>query len=342
MKKTTRIAAFTAAIALAWTLLSSGQAGAQTTRICDGLTATIVGTAGDDVLEGTEGDAVFFAAQGNDVIFGLGGDDVICAGQGDDVVMGGQGFDIIFGAQGDDVLFAADGSSPADRADTRGARMFGGAGDDLLVGSDRWDRMQGGFGVDHFEGHEGRDWIRGGSDGDFIDGGPGIDDTNGGNGNDRMIATTGDLVRGSNGNDLCALLGEPGLLRSCTENSRAFATARQAPIVPPTESGLEQTLEYFSEIINSRENERWTEIFVGGCFQVLDAADFYAGVDQEIGSDWRIELIPVAGGRYGGLIAQAGLQFTYFAPDGTILIQDEDGFDNYLHDRGMWRVEEQC
>ncbi|ETX04685.1 MAG: hypothetical protein ETSY2_27420 [Candidatus Entotheonella gemina] len=50
--------------------------------MCDGLTATITGTHGNDVITGTLGD---------DVIDGLGGNDVICAGKGIDIVFGGDG-----------------------------------------------------------------------------------------------------------------------------------------------------------------------------------------------------------------------------------------------------------
>ena len=51
-----------------------------------GLTCTIVGTDGDDVLRGTQGD---------DVLCGLGGDDVIAGGSGDDTLAGGPGRDMV-------------------------------------------------------------------------------------------------------------------------------------------------------------------------------------------------------------------------------------------------------
>ena len=186
--------------------------------ICDGREATIIGTSGDDILNGTDGPDVISGLQGNDIIRGLGGDDVICAGLGNDAVYGGQGFDIIFGAQGADVIYAANGATSNMRADDRGARMFGGAGDDTIYGTSRWDRMQGGAGIDSLYGYEGRDWMRGGGDPDMIDGGNNIDDLHGGNGNDRIVVLGSDTVRGGAGaKDNCVIASgtTPTLLRSC-------------------------------------------------------------------------------------------------------------------------------
>lgn len=186
--------------------------------ICDGREATIVGTFGDDVLTGTSGDDVISGLQGNDVLRGLGGEDIICGGIGDDVIYGGAGFDILFGAQGNDRMYSADGTSTSTRADTRGARMFGGAGDDTMYGSDRWDRMQGGVGADALYGFAGRDWMRGGGNNDVVDGGSNIDDLHGGNGNDWIVVDNSDTVRGGAGlNDRCTLAANatPALLVSC-------------------------------------------------------------------------------------------------------------------------------
>lgn len=184
--------------------------------MCGGLEATIVGTSGNDWLEGTEGVDVIAGLQGDDMITGLGGDDILCGGFGNDVIYGGQGFDIIYGAQGNDVIFSADGETPALRNDVRGMRAFGGAGDDTMYGSSRWDRMQGGSGHDLLYGFEGRDWMRGGAQSDIIDGGPDIDDLHGGNGNDTITVTARDTVRGGAGaQDICNVFGAPSRMVSC-------------------------------------------------------------------------------------------------------------------------------
>lgn len=207
-------------------------AGAQSVRVCDGLTATIVGTPGDDLLTGTPGPDVIAALQGDDLIWGLGGDDVICGGFGSDTVVGGAGFDVIFGAQGNDVIYAANGPGEAERQDTRGARMFGGAGDDVIIGSARWDRMQGGVGNDVLVGFEGRDWMRGGSGADRVFGGAGTDDLHGGNGRDVIDASQGDVVRGGAGVDTCNVVGRFGSVRSCEEQGAVGAQPVTLPSAP--------------------------------------------------------------------------------------------------------------
>src|SRR4051794_23603954 len=68
---------------------------------CHGLTATIVGTSGDDHLRGTTGRDVIVGLAGNDVIGGHRGADVICGGDDGDRLFGGPGNDRLYG-QGND------------------------------------------------------------------------------------------------------------------------------------------------------------------------------------------------------------------------------------------------
>ncbi len=209
-------------------------AGAQTVWTCNGVPATIIGTPQDNVLRGTSGPDVIVGREGNDVIMALDGDDLVCGGKGNDRIFGGGGFDVLYGAQGNDTIWAANGSAPGSRADTRGARMYGGAGDDTIHGSTRWDRMQGGVGQDQLFGYEGRDWIRAGPDNDAVDGGPAFDDLHGGNGRDTIKLTGGDSVRGGAGLDLCTIsAGAPAFIRSCGLNTREVRTP------PPTSNSFE-------------------------------------------------------------------------------------------------------
>jgi Ca2+-binding RTX toxin-like protein len=154
-----------------------------------GVPATLIGTASNDRLIGTTGPDVIVGLQGNDIIKGLGGDDIVCSGKGDDIIFGGQGFDIVFGAQGDDLIYA----------------------------SNRWDRIRGGPGNDTLFGYEGRDWMRGGEGVDRVDGGLSIDDLHGGNGNDVIIVSGNDTVRGGAGaKDRCQVAaGSMPTLTSC-------------------------------------------------------------------------------------------------------------------------------
>jgi Ca2+-binding RTX toxin-like protein len=116
--------------------------GSGTTPKCDGKTASIVGTAGDDNLVGTQGNDVIAALAGNDRIRGGGGSDVICAGSGRDHVSGGPGADTISGGPGNDTL-------------------SGGSGRDALKGNAGRDRLNGGSGTDRCNGGSGRDQASG-------------------------------------------------------------------------------------------------------------------------------------------------------------------------------------
>lgn len=205
----------TAAIAagLAFAAVAAPQAGAQASPvICDGLEATIVGTPGDDVIFGTDGDDVIALLQGNDYVFAGGGDDVICGGLGNDTLLGGEGFDVLFGAQGNDVIA---GNWNIDEFvvpeelidDTAGMRAFGGTGNDTIIGTNRWDRMQGGPGNDTLLGYDGRDRLRGGPGLDLLVGHAGIDDIGAGPDNDTISADRLDInVRGAGGFDTCSTI----------------------------------------------------------------------------------------------------------------------------------------
>lgn len=203
-----------------WTSLMATAAEAATPIFCDGRLATIVGTADADELIGTPGPDVIAGLQGDDYIYGGGGDDVICGGKGDDLLLGGLDFDIIFGAQGDDEIYAAGVDEviilPGALDDVRGARIFAGAGDDIVYGSTRWDRMQGGLGNDALWGFAGNDWIRGGPGADEVIGHAGKDDLHGGSGSDLMLAERNDSnVRAGAGADLCPNLPGTANWRGC-------------------------------------------------------------------------------------------------------------------------------
>lgn len=123
---------------------------------CNGLTATIVGTAGDDFLEGTSGDDVIAGLEGNDFIQGKGGNDTICGNEGDDYITAGSGEDFVRGDAGKDYI-------------------RGGAGNDDIRGNGGADRLHGGSGDDLINGGGGDDILVGGSENDSLNGGNGVD-----------------------------------------------------------------------------------------------------------------------------------------------------------------------
>lgn len=139
---------------------------------CFGEVATIVGTAGDDVLTGrADTDDVIVGLGGNDRISGMGDDDTfensqasdrLCGGPGADGVIGGIGEDRLDGGPGDDRVdgsysydWIAQGGPGNDRMEDcdneysgSARRMLGGPGDDRLCSDSRSVRMFGGSGND--------------------------------------------------------------------------------------------------------------------------------------------------------------------------------------------------
>jgi uncharacterized repeat protein (TIGR01451 family) len=112
---------------------------------------TIVGTAGDDVLQGTSHADSIVGLTGNDQIFGNGGGDVICAGAGFDLVVGGSGKDFVSGGANGDKLFGQDGGDTLKGKNGRD-KLKGGKGDDLLNGGKGRDKCKGGAGRDAIRG----------------------------------------------------------------------------------------------------------------------------------------------------------------------------------------------
>jgi Ca2+-binding RTX toxin-like protein len=133
--------------------------------ICAGRPATIVGTAGNDVINGTGGDDVIVSGAGRDWIRARGGNDVICAGGARDVVLAADGDDNVDPGAGRDVVSGGVGD------DT----ITGRAGADILTGGLGADALAGGLGADSLIGHDGDDHLSGGPGADTCRGGAGAD-----------------------------------------------------------------------------------------------------------------------------------------------------------------------
>ena len=91
------ISLLSAAVLVAPAGVSPSAAAVSAANSCEGRTATLVGTAGPDVLIGTSGPDVIAALEGDDQISGREGDDVVCGGDGSDLITGGSGDDRLFG-----------------------------------------------------------------------------------------------------------------------------------------------------------------------------------------------------------------------------------------------------
>ena len=161
---------------------------------CDGLEATIVGTAGRDILTGTPGDDVIHGLDANDTIRGMGGNDVICGGKGHDHLIGGTGNDVLLGGPGRDIINGSRGDD----------RLYGHQGNDILQGGAGADLLSGGSGGDVLRGQQGADDLRGGAGDEVLQGGGNHDVLTGHPGNDTLDGGVGDDdLTGGPGTDSC-------------------------------------------------------------------------------------------------------------------------------------------
>lgn len=130
---------------------------------------TIVGTAGDNVLQGMEND---------DTIMGLAGDDWISGGHGDDIIEGNAGFDYLMGDGGDDTI-------------------WGGANNDFVFGNGGNDMLNGDSGLMTAKGSDlSSDYLNGGNGNDTLYQGDGNDTLSGGAGRDSFYFKWSDPMVG--------------------------------------------------------------------------------------------------------------------------------------------------
>ena len=208
------------------------------TLVIDGDVAdslVVTAGAGDDVIAGSGAGEVLDGGLGDDVLSGAGGADILSGGPGDDRLLGGDGDDTLDGgdqvdtldggagadrlgggAGGDTVTYAlrqaavsaaADGGAndgeafEGDDIATDVEHLIGGAGDDVLGGTEAAnvldgrggeDRLDGGAGPDLLRGEGGDDMLLGRDGDDMLDGGDGADVLEGGAGHDDHIAGAGD------------------------------------------------------------------------------------------------------------------------------------------------------
>ena len=103
-------------------------------------------------------------------------------------IAGGAGDDIIIGSNFNDTIFGDDVSSYQTGADT----LTGGFGDDVLTGGKGADILYGNQDNDVLYGNLDNDWLHGGQGDDVLYGGQGNDTLNGGKGDDVLFGNLGD------------------------------------------------------------------------------------------------------------------------------------------------------
>ena len=195
------------------------------------------GSFGNDVVEGGEGNDNLNGGAGDDFLMGQGGNDFFVGIGGTDFIDGGAGFDTnsfqgiasgvtarinddgtgtsqygavvesfagierLVGSEADDILIVTG---------SRGTRVLGLGGDDLLVGGFGDDFLIGGDGNDTLNARAGNDFIFAGLGNDTINAGDGDDFARGDEGDDTIAGGAGnDRITGSAGDDI--LFGNEGI-----------------------------------------------------------------------------------------------------------------------------------
>ncbi|MEM0986427.1 MAG: M10 family metallopeptidase C-terminal domain-containing protein [Pseudomonadota bacterium] len=168
----------------------------------DNASNRLVGGLGDDFLLGGDGDDVLIAF-GSDKDVPDFGNDVLWGGAGNDVLRLAGGTDQGRGGAGDDIIIAT-AFDVSDRFD-----LYGGAGNDTLIGSELGDGLRGGQGDDTIQAGRGEDFVSAGGGNDIVRGDQGADTISGSGGDDTLDGGAGhDFLFG--GGDSDTLIGGAG------------------------------------------------------------------------------------------------------------------------------------
>jgi Ca2+-binding RTX toxin-like protein len=235
----TRLATYAAAL-LALPVIAMATPAEAAPATCDGLTATMVGTDGDDTLAGTAGPDVIAGLGGNDRVEGLGGADRLCGDSGADVLVADRDDVVDPGTSGmmvDTIDYSTSATGllidlrdgfvgsfvePTGRVVvTEQVSLVGTPHDDVILGSDFDDLIQPGLGADIVSARGGDDVVTdadmamddpdadryyGEQGDDVLDGGWGADRLNGGIEADTLIEDDGSSVcNGGPGRDLITM-----------------------------------------------------------------------------------------------------------------------------------------
>jgi len=139
----------------------------------------------------------------NDTLAGSPVADLIRSYGGDDIVHGAGGPDTLFGGAGNDAIYARFPPGQGGGPDEGATYLRGEEGDDVIVGSPKFDDINGNQGNDSGSGGDGDDWVVGGKDNDVLAGDAGSDLVYGNLGSDTCDGGLGnDIVRGGQDNDV--------------------------------------------------------------------------------------------------------------------------------------------
>jgi Ca2+-binding RTX toxin-like protein len=214
--------------------LMSAPVAAATARACEGMKATIVGTARADLLKGTARRDVIVGLGGNDTIKGRDGSDRICGGKGNDTLFGGGDRDRLWGDEGNDELNGGGGFENFLAGGPGGDALNGGGGHgdfalygeapgpvtvDLAAGTAVGDGSDTLANIENVAGSNHDDTLIGDAGPNALFSEAGNDSVSGGDGDDDLFGREGDdALDGGSGEDLVSF-----------DNSQSGVTANLTP-----------------------------------------------------------------------------------------------------------------
>jgi Ca2+-binding RTX toxin-like protein len=238
----------------------------------------------------------------------------------------------VFGTGGNDTikLDETNGALP-------GAQLFGGAGNDTLIGGSGTDQLFGGAGNDTLIGGAGNDLLFGGAGDDVLTGGTGSDQVFGEAGNDTMIWNPGDgtdLFEGGDGNDTALVNGGNGAETfAIAANGTRVRFDRTDPAPFSLDIGTTENL-----VLHAGGGDDTIVAGIGLAPLIQLTLDGGDGNDTIIGGDGNDTLIGGAGndvvtGGRGSDNAQLGTgddTFIWNPGDGSDVVDGGDGNDKLL------------
>ncbi|HZX86290.1 MAG TPA: calcium-binding protein [Reyranella sp.] len=239
---------------------------------------------------------------------------------------------VVFGQAGNDML-ALDESNGA----LPPVHMFGGAGNDTLVGGSGGDLLFGQAGNDTLVGKGGNDFLFGGAGNDTLTGGDGDDQVFGEGGNDRMIWNPGDdtdLVEGGDGTDTAEVNGGNGAeVFTATANGTRVRFDRLDPAPFSLDMGTTERL-----LLNMNGGDDSFSATGNLADLISVTVDGGAGNDTILGSNGADTLLGGDGndfidGQQGNDVAMLGAGddvFQWDPGDGSDTVEGQDGHDTLL------------
>jgi Ca2+-binding RTX toxin-like protein len=239
---------------------------------------------------------------------------------------------LVFGQAGNDmlVLDESNGALPP-------AQMFGGAGNDTIVGGSGGDLLFGQSGNDTLLGKGGNDFLFGGAGNDTLTGGDGDDQVFGEGGNDRMIWNPGDdtdLVEGGDGTDTAEVNGGNGAEDfTATANGTRVRFDRLDPAPFSLDMGTTEKL-----VLNMNGGDDSFSATGNLATLISVTVDGGAGNDTILGSNGADTLIGGDGndfidGQQGNDVAMLGAGddvFQWDPGDGSDTVEGQGGYDTLL------------